>query len=120
VIALARYVGSHILRCRRDPDISPTSAYEVAIEALTLQDYSYSRWEIWRLYWRAKGVGFANKAKGGFAYPKQALICSSLYADSYSAITKKFIGNHEARETTPASLSLSPALTDVQLNWLKI
>jgi len=115
---LSRYFETHLLRFRRDERISLIEGYELAIEALTYQDYRYSFLEIFRLLLRARGAGFANKAKEGFNYPKQTLICSQLYADSYSAITGRVIGNHRARETTPASLSMSKQLQDVQLRWL--
>lgn len=119
---LSHYVGSHILRVRRDNTLSDQTRYELAIQALSLQGYSYGFWEIIRLI-KAAHIGFNNSANSNGrtpGYPSRAVICSELYADSYAKITKKIIGNIAGGEVTPASLSTERLLTDVQLRWLDV
>lgn len=119
---LSHYVGSHVLRARRDHTLSIEMRFELAIQALSLQGYGYGFLEIFRLL-KAAHIGFSNSANSNGrtpGYPRHAVICSELYADSYAKITKRVIGNTAGGEVTPASLSADTLLTDVQLRWLAI
>lgn len=120
---LSKYVGRHLIRARRAAGLTLESRYELAIHALTLHGFSYDFREVFRL-WRAARHGFNNAIHDssvlGNPYPKRATICSQLYADCYVSVTKVVIGNLDGGETTPAWLSVTPQLVDVQLRWLGI
>ena len=119
---LSSYVGSHHIRFRRDLKLTSDERYEVAIAALSLQAHSYNLLEIFRLIKVAR-LGFNNHAKATIrtsGFPKRAMICSELYADSYAKATRRIVGNIAGGEVTPASLSADPGLTDVQAYWLSI
>lgn len=121
---LSKYVGKHYIRVRRNTCLTVEQRYELAIHALTLHDFRYDFREIVRL-WKNAHFGFSNSTKAtvqflGKQYPKRATICSQLYADCHVSVTKTVIGNLDGGETTPASLSISTALEDVQLDWLTI
>ena len=119
---LSHYVGSHILRLRRAPNLLPTTQHELAIQALSFQGYPYGYWEIVRLVKAAK-LGFSNNTNATgrtSGYPSPAVICSELYADSYAKVTRNVIGNISGGEVTPASLSIETTLQDVAMRWLAI
>lgn len=121
---LSKYVGDHFIRVRRNLTLSIEQRYETAIHALAIQGFSYDFWEIFRL-WKSARFGFGDSTKAnvqrlGTQYPKRATICSQLYADCHTSVTKIVIGNLDGGETTPACLSTAPLLTDVRLRWLAI
>ena len=118
---LADYFGTHLIRARRNFSLTKDKRWEVAVEALSLQGYSYGFKEIVHLFLRAKS-GYWNKAAGKarLPYPRRAVICSQLYAKSYATVTKHVIGNADGNESTPASLSAEQSLNDVRLYWLEI
>lgn len=119
---LEDYTGSHYLRFRRDCKLVGNQGFEIAIEALISQNYRYNFKEILRLLINAKrGFGVTKyKPKVSSGYPKRALICSELYADSYARVTKNTLGNIKGGEVTPASLSCELRLDDIAVGWLKI
>jgi hypothetical protein len=119
---LSNYVGTHNLRFRRDTSLTSDLRYELAIAALSFQDYRYGMLEVFRLLKAAKW-GFGNRVKANMktsGFPKRALICSELYADSYAKVTKRIVGNIAGGEVTPASLSADATLVDVPAQWLSI
>ncbi|NIE63145.1 hypothetical protein [Burkholderia sp. Ax-1719] len=119
---LSHYVGSHDLRFRRDLGLTSDERYRVAIAALSFSDYSYNLWEIFRLIGVAHR-GFGNKSNSvgrSVGFPKRAVICSELFADSYAKVTKRIVGNIAGGEVTPASLSADDTLSDVSVSWLAI
>jgi hypothetical protein len=119
---LSNYVGTHNLRFRRDNSLTTDQRYELAIAALSFQDYSYGMLEVLRLF-KAARWGFGNHVKANMktsGFPKRALICSELYADSYAKVTKRIVGNIAGGEVTPASLSADATLVDVPAQWLSI
>lgn len=121
---LSKYVGNHYLRFRRDPKLTIEERYELALHALASQGTSYDFREIVRL-WKAARLGFGNSTQAnaqmlGKKYPKQATMCSQLYADCHVSVTKTVIGNLDGSETTPACLRMAMPLVDVPVGWLAI
>lgn len=47
----------------------------------------------------------------------RAVICSMLYADAYSLVTQRVLGNTAGEVATPALLSNTTRLRDVPCNW---
>lgn len=73
-------------------------------------------------------AGIANLARKGFGQyrpepPKgaaDAVICSELFQDAYCRATNVQLQNPLSREVTPAFLSATPLLKDVECNWRKL
>lgn len=59
---LSKYVGDHYLRFRRNPNLTIQERYELVIQALASQDFSYNFREIFRL-WKSARFGFGNSLK---------------------------------------------------------
>lgn len=121
---LSKYVGDYHLRFRRNPGLTIEERYELVIQALAAQGFSYNFREIVRL-WQNARFGFGDSTKAnvqllGKQYPKRATMCSQLYADCHVIVTKTVIGNLDGGETTPACLSMAPLLVDVPVTWLAI
>lgn len=112
------YVGAHRLRIRRDPSITREQGWEIAVAAMTRLNTPYGFGSILKLKLQSlKGFWRGRSAHGRNA---KICICSELYSDAYSWVTQKVLRNMAGDEVTPAFLSVSPALQDVQTNWLKI
>lgn len=114
-----KYVGTHRIRVRRDPLLTPEEGYDVAVRALVRSHWTYSFATLLRLL-RHSWRGFhAEPPVLPFA-SSRAVICSVLYADAYSAVTKRVLGNAAGAVPVPAFLSGTPSLEDVESHWLSI
>lgn len=120
---LSKYAASHWIRVRRDAGLTMDRRYELAIHALTSTTMKYNFLDIIAL-WKQSRFGFGSVEGGrkllGPQYQKSATICSQLYADCYVSVTGKILGNLEDGISTPAALSASNTLIDVNLTWQKI
>jgi len=116
------YADSHLIRIRRNPLFDKDKGWELAVEALKQKqkNYSYNFSSIVNLllnsrngFWQAENI---KKNR----FPKRAVICSELYADSHVMVCSQALGNLRSAEITPASLSIEKLLVDVKTNWVKI
>jgi hypothetical protein len=112
------YVGDHLIRLRRDPNITIETGFEICQYALMSLTAPYSFWEIIRLFFKSR-EGFWNQGSGPRIPGVRATICSRLYAEAYMSATGRVMRGASG-ETTPAYLSSAPHLTDVQTSWSKI
>lgn len=122
-----RYIGNHLLRVRRDPNLSSDQRWQIAMQSLTRLSSPYGFRSIlslarqsWRGFWRPTG----DLPRLGM----RAVICSQLFSDSYSMVTGHLlvmVTGHllvktPAGPVKPADLSLTPQLADVATTWLRI
>jgi hypothetical protein len=114
-----KYVGSHLLRVRRDPLLTPDEGWQLAMEAMTNLRTSYSFPMIASLARKARR-GFWKRPSKRSALPDRAIICSKLFADAYSITTERIMGNSVAEEVTPAYLSATDKLIDVPTYWAQL
>ena len=114
-----KYIGNHKLRVRRDPQISPSDGYEVALNAMLRMRSSYSFWTILRMMFQSRR-GFYDQPAGMSLASSRATICSKLYADAYSLATMRVLGNAADDVPTPAFLSSTNLLQDVPSSWFAI
>jgi len=114
-----KYVGSHLLRVRRDPLLTPDDGWQLAMEAMTNLRTSYSFGAIASLARKARR-GFWTRPSKPSPLPDRAVICSKLFADAYSITTERVMGNSVAEEVTPAHLSATNKLIDVPMYWAQI
>jgi hypothetical protein len=112
------YIGGHLIRVRRGVSVPPDKGWEIAVEALKMRGTLYNYFELVRLglrsfsgWWRPKQVSFIR--------PK-AVICSMLFAGSYTKIVKTYLGPEGGEATTPAFLSYTDHLRDVPSCWRTI
>ena len=113
------YIGKHLLRVRRDPALSREEGWEIAVSALTRLRSSYSFGSIVRHTLQA-GSGFWKPSSHAHYSRTRSVICSQLYADAYSMVTGKVLFNPANGEVSPAFLSSTGNLVDVDLCWQTI
>jgi len=113
-----KYIGKHEIRIRRDQNLNSAQRYDIVINALFRLRTRYSFRSIARLligsqrgFWRHPFQSFGDA---------QSTICSQLYADAYALTTNHLIVQKGIGLSTPADLSLTPQLSDIQVNWLKL
>lgn len=109
------YVGSHLIRVRRDPSLSNTERYELAIRSIARlkENYSVNRLPLLVFYGMA---GFWTRTRLRSDTP--TVICSQVFADAHSLTTRRLVVQTEANLVVPADLSMTDVLTDVATNWL--
>lgn len=113
------YADQHLIRVRRNDTLTQDQRWELAVNALKQQNYSYGFFSIVSIVWKARS-GFWNGQGKPISFPKSAVICSELYADAHVKVCGQALGNLRSGEVTPASLSMDHALIDVQTQWVKI
>jgi hypothetical protein len=113
--SLLDYAATHLIRVRRDPLLDAETGWKISVLAACQIGTPYSVLSI---------LNLAGRARKGYWQPKQenahtgkGLICSELYADSYAAATGRTLWNHISKEVTPAYLSLTGQLSDIEVGW---
>jgi hypothetical protein len=113
------YVGNHKLRVLRDESLSDEQRHDISIRMVARMGNGYSFGDIVRLYFRSFKGFWLNDVQRVAAHG--SCICSSLYADAYSAVTLKMLTAHAPNGIVmPAALSASPQLSDIPLYWRQI
>ena len=118
VTTIYAYVRTHLLKLRRNPGLTPDQRWDLAVNALKLQDHTYGFWSIIELLWRARAM--ESRADGVTVYGTRARICSELYADAHAKASGGVVVGNLHSGITPASLSIDTKLVDVPVSWVKI
>jgi hypothetical protein len=111
-------VPDKILRIRRQPALSEVERYRVALRALRMLGARYG-------YGAAISTGW-HLLNGLWSSPSitslgPAVICSKVFSDAYSDVTRKLLSGCPIDfPVTPAHLSATPDLQDIQIGWLKL
>jgi hypothetical protein len=111
------YVRTHELRVRRDLALTDAEQWKVVVSVLSKLQSSYGSMAALRLWWQSTH---------GFWHPVQsygdarAIICSQLYADAHALVTGRLLMQGRIGLPTPADLSLTSVLTDVQVDWVRL
>jgi hypothetical protein len=111
------HVTTSIMRVRRLPNLSMEERFRLALAALRMLGLRYS-------WWRAIQVGV--RLLGGLWKPSEPLlgrivICSKVFYDANAEVTRNLLADCPLdAPTTPAHLSATSSLEDVQVDWLKI
>ena len=113
--SLLDYVATHLIRVRRDLDLDAETGWRISVLAACQIGTPYSFLSI---------LNLVGRAKKGFWQPRQqsahvghGLICSELYSDCYAAASGRTLWNNIAREVTPAYLSATDQLSDIDIGW---
>ena len=111
--------GGNILRFRRPIAIGDErTAWRMCIRALSRLGQSYNVMAAAKMWFDVvvRGGGFFDEKKHATSV---AVVCSTLYADSYNETTRQTLGEVNGA-CVPAWLSLSDAFQDVDVGWLDI
>ncbi|WP_374090458.1 hypothetical protein [Methylomicrobium lacus] len=119
VASVFDYAPNHLIRIRRNHALTQDQRWELAVNALKQQNYSYGFFSIGSILWKSR-KGFWNTQGKPISFPKRAVICSELYADAHVKVCGQALGNLRSGEVTPASLSMDQSLADVQTQWVRI
>jgi len=114
------YIGTHLLRLRRDPQLKADDRYRLAMYALFRLRQSYSFRTIVQLFFWSFSGYWKDSEMAVYPFGIGAVICSELYANAYSMATSKLICNPFPRFVVPAALSMTSTLEDVPIRWRKI
>jgi len=105
------------MRVRRHPNLSEGDRFRLALAALRMLGLRYS-------WWKAIRIGF--RLLGGLWKPSEPLlgrvvICSRVFYDASAEITRILLADCPLDgSTTPAHLSATSSLEDVEVGWLKL
>lgn len=113
------YIGSHLIRVRRDQRLTPSDGWRIAINALFRLREKYSFWTILKIAFQARR-GFWNESVWPNFSSSRAIICSKLYADAYTFTTMRTLQNAAGETPIPAFLSNTTLLQDVDIAWYSI
>lgn len=113
------YIGSHLIKVRRNPNLTLDQGWKLVTHALLLKDYRYGFFSVAELFIKANS-GFWSQDGKPLSFPKSSVFCSELYADAHVKACNMALGNLMSGEVTPASLSLDTNLVDVSLSWVRI
>jgi len=114
---LYEYIPTHLIRIRRDLSLPQEHRYKIVVNALRRLREPYGFLSIFTL-WKQSKIGFWHPIQG-YGYGR-ALICSQLYAEAYFLATDQWLVHGKLGLPTPADLSLTSVLTDIQINWVKL
>ena len=120
LVPIFDYVGTHLLRLRRNRNLTDKERFRVAVKALARLRNSYSQWSVVKLYARSFPGFWRDSGDPVSFFGASAVICSQLYADAYAMATSKLITSVPSVQVTPAALSETSQLTDVGLHWNSI
>lgn len=114
-----RYLTTHLLRVRRDPNVEMDKRGQSAIQSLRRLGKGYGFGTAMGV-WSYSIYGFWKDRKSFIILPGKTVICSSLFAEAYSRATLKAMGNTDHSIPTPAFLSHTDLLQDIPLCWRSI
>jgi cell wall-associated NlpC family hydrolase len=111
------YVGSHRILVRRDVSLDDETRSRIMADAIKQLQKPYGWLAALRLGIQSRfGFWQRNEVRAS----QHAAICSQLYADAYTRVTNKLLILGKLGTPMPAGLSLTAALKDVSVDWLKI
>ena len=113
--SLLDYAATHLVRVRRDPKLDAETGWKISVLAACHIGSPYSVLSIFNLAGRAAKGFWQPHLKS--AHVGSGMICSELYADSYAAATDRTLWNRISKEVTPAYLSLTDQLSDIDVGW---
>ncbi|MFG1359638.1 hypothetical protein [Xanthobacter pseudotagetidis] len=115
---ILEYVPGFRMRIRRAPALAMEDRYRIALRALSMFGQGYSHLGIGLLYLDLlRGLWSAEKVVSS----PRINICSRVFHDAHAAITRRQLRECPFdRVVTPAHLSATPDLDDVEVGWAKI
>jgi hypothetical protein len=115
--AIFNYVGDHLIRLRRDFDLTSDQRWRLAIQAVVRLGEPYGFRDILSIYKTSFSMSWTSAVRAQFDARKRSVICSQLFANAYSVVTSKLVSTTASNAIIPATLSFSRTLSDVPLHW---
>jgi hypothetical protein len=111
-------VPDRVLRIRRRTTLAETDRLKLALRALSMLGKRYSHWGVIQLGMHLLG-GLWNR--DAFAGNRHVVICSEVFHDAFAHVTRGTLSGCPVNTPiTPAHLSFTPDLEDVDVSWLKL
>jgi hypothetical protein len=109
-------IPDRILRVRRRQGLDVEQRYKIALRALSMMHSRYSFGAAFSIGWRSLGI--SNRLGAPTFGP--VIICSKVFYDAYLEIARTLLqGCSIDALITPAHLSATADLVDVQVPWLR-
>ncbi len=118
--SISNYVGEHLIRVRRDPSLNGDERWRLAIQAVVRLGERYGFRRVFSIYRNSFSKSWRLALGAQFYKKSRSVICSQLYADAFSVVTGRLLWPYVNTPITPATLSLTQVLSDVQLHWKDI
>jgi hypothetical protein len=116
--SLYDYVPQRVIRVRRRADLGDVERYEVALRALRKLGARYSHFGVVASAWYFVRGLWNRPDFGGF---RHIVICSEIFHDAYAEATRSLLRDCPVdAPVTPAHLSATPDLEDVEVGWVKV
>lgn len=115
-----KYIPDHLVRVRRAPNLSVDERYRIALRALFRLRTNYGFGFVVSLFFRSFAGFWKGSKKPYSRLGLGSVVCSQLYADSYAIVTQQMIAPRAAFDITPAALSDTSTLLDVQVSWKQL
>jgi hypothetical protein len=120
VVDLSKYVGRHLIHVRRPLDLNGhpvylLTGYRIAVSALKMFRTSYGFLDLIEIGRQAIGV-----TSNQLSRRSKAAICSDYYNDAVARVLGRGAVSAKINPFTPADLSASTNMTDVQVDWLAL
>jgi hypothetical protein len=116
------YCGKYALRFRRPIHVvDAETAWLLVVRAMTRIRAPYALIDAAKMWIDVKfrNKGFWSTDKKWHEQAQGAVICSTLYADSYNEVTRRSLGEVNGA-CVPAWLNMSDEFTDVSVDWVAI
>ncbi len=106
------------MRVRRRTTLSQIDGHKIALRALSMLGSRYSHPGVVALGWEMlKGLW----SRPALSAHRHIVICSEVFHDAYTEITRNLLAGCPVNTpVTPAHLSATPDLSDVDIGWLKL
>jgi cell wall-associated NlpC family hydrolase len=118
--SIDEYCGDYALRFRRaNVIVGAGTGWQLVVRAMARIRAPYSLIDAARMWIdvKCKGAGFWTEEKRDRA--RNAVICSTLFADAYNEVTRRSLGEINGT-CVPAWLSMSSDFQDLRIDWCAI